>query len=86
MGLVFEELIRNFAKSSNETAGKHFILRDIVRLTTSPVFMEDDEALTKGGIIRTIDALSAFESIHAVFTKYEGKGLGEVNSNYARSP
>ncbi len=54
MGLVFEELIRRFAESSNETAGEHFTPRDIVRLTTSLVFMEDDEALQKPGIIRTI--------------------------------
>jgi len=54
MGLVFEELIRRFAESSNETAGEHFTPRDIVRLTTSLVFMEDDDALTREGIIRTI--------------------------------
>ncbi|WP_374665219.1 N-6 DNA methylase [Acinetobacter sp.] len=54
MGLVFEELIRRFAEGSNETAGEHFTPRDIVRLTTSLVFMEDDEALSKDGIIRTI--------------------------------
>lgn len=54
MGLVFEELIRRFAESSNETAGEHFTPRDIVRLTTSLVFMEDDDALSKEGIIRTI--------------------------------
>lgn len=54
MGLVFEELIRRFAESSNETAGEHFTPRDIVRLTTSLVFMEDDDALTEEGIIRTI--------------------------------
>ena len=54
MGFVFEELIRRFAESSNETAGEHSTPRDIVRLTTSLVFMEDDDALTKPGIIRTI--------------------------------
>jgi type I restriction enzyme M protein len=54
MGLVFEELIRRFAEGSNETAGEHFTPRDIVRLTTSLVFMEDDEALTGDGVIRTI--------------------------------
>lgn len=54
MGIIFEELIRKFAESSNETAGEHFTPRDIVRLTTSLVFMEDDDALTKEGIIRTI--------------------------------
>lgn len=59
MGLVFEELIRRFAESSNETAGEHFTPRDIVRLTTSLVFMEDDDALTKEGIIRTLYDLTA---------------------------
>lgn len=54
MGLVFEELIRKFAESSNDTAGEHFTPRDIVRLTTSLVFLEDDEALGKEGIVRTI--------------------------------
>jgi len=54
MGKVFEELIRRFAESSNETAGEHFTPRDIVHLTTSLVFMEDDDALTQPGIIRTI--------------------------------
>lgn len=54
MGLTFEELIRRFAEGSNETAGEHFTPRDIVRLTTSLVFMEDDDVLTKSGIIRTI--------------------------------
>lgn len=54
MGLVFEELIRRFAEGSNETAGEHFTPRDIVRLTTSLVFMNDDNALTKPGIIRTL--------------------------------
>ena len=59
MGLVFEELIRRFAEGSNETAGEHFTPRDIVRLTTSLVFMEDDDALTKEGIIRTLYDLTA---------------------------
>lgn len=54
MGLVFEELIRRFAESSNETAGEHFTPRDIVHLTTSLVFIEDNDALAKPGIIRTI--------------------------------
>lgn len=54
MGLVFEELIRRFAESSNETAGEHFTPRDIVRLTTGIVFGKDDEALNKDGIIRTV--------------------------------
>lgn len=47
MGLVFEELIRRFAESSNETAGGHFTPRDIVCLTTSLVFMEDEKVIKK---------------------------------------
>ena len=54
MGLVFEELIRRFAESSNETAGEHFTPRDIVRLTTSLVFSHDDTALTQAGLVRSI--------------------------------
>lgn len=54
MGLIFEELIRKFAESSNETAGEHFTPRDIVRLTTSLVFCNDNEGLTKPGVIRSV--------------------------------
>lgn len=54
MGQVFEELIRRFAESSNETAGEHFTPRDIVRLTTGIVFGKDNDALNKEGIIRTV--------------------------------
>ncbi len=54
MGFVFEELIRRFAESSNETAGEHFTPRDIVRLTTSLVFSTDDDILTQAGLVRSI--------------------------------
>ncbi len=54
MGLVFEELIRRFAEASNETAGEHFTPRDIVRLTTSLLFMGDDDVLTKAGVVRSL--------------------------------
>lgn len=54
MGLIFEELIRRFAESSNETAGEHFTPRDIVRLTTALVFAHDDQALTESGLVRSI--------------------------------
>ncbi|MBZ9539792.1 type I restriction-modification system subunit M [Modicisalibacter tunisiensis] len=45
MGVIFEELIRKFAESSNETAGEHFTPRDIVHLTTSLVLTGQDETL-----------------------------------------
>lgn len=53
MGLVFEELIRRFAESSNETAGEHFTPRDIVELTTSLLFTNEDK-LTNAGLVRSI--------------------------------
>jgi|SRR5579859_399335 len=54
MGLVFEELIRKFAEASNETAGDHFTPRDVIRLMVDLLFIEDDDALNKPGIVRTI--------------------------------
>jgi type I restriction enzyme M protein len=54
MGLVFEELIRKFAEVSNETAGEHFTPREVIRLMVNLIFVEDDDALTKPGVVRTI--------------------------------
>lgn len=54
MGLIFEELIRKFAEASNETAGDHFTPRDVVRLIVNLVFANDDEALSKKGVVRTV--------------------------------
>ena len=54
MGLVFEELIRKFAEISNETAGEHFTPREVIRLMVSLLFIEDDDALGKPGIVRTL--------------------------------
>ncbi len=54
MGLVFEELIRRFAESANDTAGEHFTPRDVVRLTTTLIFNADHDLLTGEGVIRTV--------------------------------
>jgi len=54
MGSVFEELIRKFAEASNETAGDHFTPRDVIRLMVDLVFVEDDDALTMPGVVRTV--------------------------------
>ncbi len=54
MGLVFEELIRKFAEISNETAGEHFTPREVIRLMVNLMFIEDDEVLSKPGVVRTI--------------------------------
>ena len=54
MGLVFEELIRKFSEISNETAGEHFTPREVIRLMVNLIFIEDDEILSKPGVVRTI--------------------------------
>ena len=54
MGVVFEELIRKFAEISNETAGEHFTPREVIRLMVNLLFIEDDAALTKPGVVRSI--------------------------------
>jgi hypothetical protein len=54
MGAVFEELIRKFAELSNETAGEHFSPREVIRLMVNLLFIEDDEALTKPGVVRSL--------------------------------
>jgi type I restriction enzyme M protein len=54
MGLVFEELIRRFAEQSNETAGEHFTPREVIRLMVDLLFVEDDDALRKAGIVRSL--------------------------------
>lgn len=54
MGQVFEELIRKFAEISNETAGEHFTPREVIRLMVNLLFIEDDEVLSKAGVVRTI--------------------------------
>ncbi len=55
MGLVFEELIRRFAESSNETAGEHFTPRDIVHLTTALLFTDQQERIGPGKIVTVYD-------------------------------
>lgn len=54
MGLVFEELIRKFAEISNETAGEHFTPREVIRLMVNLIFIEDDDILSKPGVVRTV--------------------------------
>ncbi|WP_417422021.1 type I restriction-modification system subunit M [Halomonas sp.] len=55
MGGIFEELIRKFAESSNETAGEHFTPRDIVHLTTSLVLTGQESKLKPNSIVTVYD-------------------------------
>jgi type I restriction enzyme M protein len=54
MGDIFEELIRRFSETANETAGEHFTPREVVRLCAELVLAGDDEVTSKPGAIRKI--------------------------------
>nr|WP_299202838.1 class I SAM-dependent DNA methyltransferase [uncultured Brumimicrobium sp.] len=54
MGYMFEEIIRKFAELSNETAGEHFTPREVIKLMVNLLFMDDRDALTKKGVVKTI--------------------------------
>ncbi len=54
MGHAFEELIRRFSELSNETAGEHFTPREVIHLMVNLLFIEDEAALTKPKVIRSI--------------------------------
>ncbi len=78
MGAVFEELIRKFAELSNETAGEHFTPREVIRLMVNLLFVEDDDALTKPGIVRDIyDPTAGTGGMLSV----AGEHLGAQNPN-----
>ena len=66
MGAVFEELIRKFAELSNETAGEHFTPREVIRLMVNLIFIEDDDVLTKPGVVRSIYDPDGRHRRHAV--------------------
>jgi type I restriction enzyme M protein len=51
---LYEELIRRFSELSHETAGEHFTPREVIRLMVNLLFIEDEDALTKPGIVRTV--------------------------------
>lgn len=55
MGLIFEELIRKFAESSNETAGEHFTPRDCVHAATSLLMTGQEDVLTPNSIVTIYD-------------------------------
>lgn len=54
MSLYYEELIRRFSEISNETAGEHFTPREVIRLMVNILFTNDDDALRKPGVVRTV--------------------------------
>jgi type I restriction enzyme M protein len=78
MGAVFEELIRKFAELSNETAGEHFTPREVIRLMVNLLFIEDDAALTKPGVVRSLyDPTAGTGGMLSV----AGEHLASINPN-----
>ncbi|QDH13033.1 SAM-dependent DNA methyltransferase [Formicincola oecophyllae] len=47
MGSIFEELIRRFSETSNETAGEHFTPREVIQLLVELIFAEDRTVLAQ---------------------------------------
>jgi type I restriction enzyme M protein len=54
MGYLYEELIRRFSELSNETAGEHFTPREVIRLMVNLLFIEDDQLLSRPGVVKTL--------------------------------
>ncbi|WP_225546881.1 type I restriction-modification system subunit M [Chromobacterium violaceum] len=54
MGLVFEDLIRRFNESANETAGDHFTPREVIQLMVNLLLEPDTNVLTQAGVVVTI--------------------------------
>jgi type I restriction enzyme M protein len=54
MGYLYEELVRRFSELSNETAGEHFTPREVIRLMVNLLFIEDEDLLTRPGIVKTM--------------------------------
>jgi len=54
MGTIFEELIRKFSEQSNEEAGEHFTPRDVVKLMTQLIFVENGIHLQEKNLIKKI--------------------------------
>jgi type I restriction enzyme M protein len=54
MGYLYEELIRKFNELSNETAGDHFTPREVIKLMVNLLWSEDEDWLTKPGIVKTL--------------------------------
>jgi type I restriction enzyme M protein len=54
MGYLYEELVRKFSELSNETAGEHFTPREVIKLMVNLLFIDDEDALTKPGVVKTL--------------------------------
>ena len=81
MGSIFEELIRKFAESSNETAGEHFTPRDVVHLTTSLVLTGEEGKLRPNSIVTIYDAAAGTGGFLSEADEY----IGEISQKVTTS-
>src|SRR5216684_5094320 len=54
MGYIFEELIRKFNEALNENPGEHFTPREVIRLMVNLLLAQDQQALKRNHIVRTV--------------------------------
>jgi len=54
MGYIFEELIRKFNEALNENPGEHFTPREVIRLMVNLLLAQDQDALSRNHIVRTV--------------------------------
>ncbi len=54
MGYVFEDLIRRFNEALDENPGEHFTPREVIGLMVSLLLSQDEQALRRRDIIRTV--------------------------------
>src|SRR5579859_3477965 len=54
MGYIFEELIRKFNEALNENPGEHFTPREVIRLMVNLLLAQDEDALHRSHIVRTV--------------------------------
>jgi len=54
MGYIFEELIRRFNEALNENPGEHFTPREVIRLMVNLLLAQDQDALSRNHIVRTV--------------------------------
>src|SRR5712691_9279794 len=54
MGYIFQELIRKFNEALNENPGEHFTPREVIRLMVNLLLAQDEAALHRSHIVRTV--------------------------------
>ncbi|WP_372613210.1 class I SAM-dependent DNA methyltransferase, partial [Aquicoccus sp.] len=77
MGYLFEDLIRRFSETSNETAGEHYTPREVIRLIVSLLLINDRDALTGTGVIRQVYDPAAGTGGMLSIAEMEMKALNE---------